>query len=438
MPLSAKHGRSADILHRLSTYHAVNIDLSLRDSYRQLLEKLGNPHLELPPVIHVAGTNGKGSTIAFMRAMLEAAGLKVHVYTSPHLVSFHERIRLAGDVISEASLCSVLLECEFVNEKAPVTLFEITTAAAFLAFSRIPADILLLETGLGGRLDATNVVPQPIASVITRISYDHRDFLGDTLEQIAGEKAGIFKKNVPAIIAPQFTDAVSKTLAAHASKKHTPCFTHGTEWSYTTTETGFEYRDNQSKLALPKPNLLGEHQYANAATAIATIKKQTQFKISDDAIRQGVQTAAWPARLQRLMEGPLVQLLPQGTELWLDGGHNDSAGEALAQQAKHWAADGKPLLVIMGMLNTKNVAEFLGPIARHISALVAIPIPHEPKSMKGEAIAQTATNLGIAARTARDNAHDALGWLLTQTTEPARILITGSLYLAGQILKSHK
>ncbi|MBY0428090.1 MAG: bifunctional folylpolyglutamate synthase/dihydrofolate synthase [Alphaproteobacteria bacterium] len=431
--------RSDDILQRLSAYHAVNIDLSLRDSYSQLLEKLGNPHLELPPVIHVAGTNGKGSTIAFMRAMLEAAGLKVHVYTSPHLVSFHERIRLAGNLISESSLCSVLLECEYVNEKAPVTLFEITTAAAFLAFSRIPADVLLLETGLGGRLDATNVVPHPIASVITRISYDHRDFLGDTLEQIAGEKAGIFKANVPAIIAPQFSDAVSKSLAKKATETHTPCFTNGSDWSYAITENGFEFRDNDLKLTLPKPKLIGEHQYANAATAVATLKKQTQFKISDEAIRQGVETAAWPARLQRLSEGPLVQLLPAGSELWLDGGHNDSAGEALAQQAKHWATeDGNPLLVMMGMLNTKNVAEFLGPLAPHIGALAAIPIPDEPKSMTGDAITQTALELGISASTAHHNAQDGLGWLLGQTAATARILITGSLYLAGQILKSHR
>ncbi len=430
--------RSDDILERLSAYHAINIDLTLRDSYAQLLEKLGNPQLHLPPVIHVAGTNGKGSTIAFMRAMLEAAGLKVHVYTSPHLVSFHERIRLAGELISEDTLCSVLLECEYVNEKAPVTLFEITTAAAFVAFSRIPADVLLLEVGLGGRLDATNVVPAPIASVITRISYDHRDFLGDTIEQIAAEKAGIFKHNVPAIIGPQFSDAVSTTLADKATAIGALQFTHGKDWNIRQTETGFEVSVKGGILSFPKPNLLGAHQIANAATAIAALKTQTQFNISDDALRSGVQNAAWPARLQRLNHGPLVKLLPAGYELWLDGGHNDSAGEALSQQAKLWTQqDGKPLQVVMGMLKTKQVDEFLAPLAPHIHALAGIEIPHEPKSQSTAVIANSAQQLGIAKSMAHDSAEHAIGWLLTQTPKPARILITGSLYLAGHILKEH-
>jgi len=430
---------SKDILQRLSAYHSVNIDLSLRDSYHRLLKKLGNPHLELPPVIHVAGTNGKGSTIAFMRAMLEAAGLRVHVYTSPHLVSFHERIRLAGELISEDTLRSVLMECEYMNEKAPVTLFEITTAAAFLAFSRIPADVLLLETGLGGRLDATNIIKNPVATAITRISYDHRDFLGETLEQITAEKAGIFKKNVPAIIAPQFIDVVSKTLADKARLAHTLCLTHGTDWSYTMTQDGFEYHDENSKLSLPKPNLIGEHQYANAATAIATLKQQTQFKVSDDAMRRGIENAVWPARLQRLADGPLMKLLPDGYELWLDGGHNDSAGEALAQQAKHWASgDGKPLCAIVGMLGSKNPSEFLDALAPQLTALAGIAIPEESKSLSSDIIAQTAAKLGITASKSHDSVQEAIGWLLTKSQAPARILITGSLYLAGYILKTHK
>ncbi len=431
--------RSKDILQRLMVYHAVNIDLSLRDSYRQLLEKLGNPHLVLPPVIHVAGTNGKGSTIAFMRAMLEAAGLRVHVYTSPHLVSFHERIRLAGELISERSLCDVLLECEAINAKAPVTLFEITTAAAFLAFSRVSADVVLLETGLGGRLDATNIVPNPIASIITRISYDHRDFLGDTLEQITAEKAGLFKQQTPAIIAPQFSGVVSKTLSSKAMLADAPLFTHGVDWFTSLTQDGFEYRDSISTLSFPKPNLVGEHQVANAATAIAALRKQRHITLHDNDLRYGVQNAVWPARLQRLTQGALVALLPVGYEIWLDGGHNDSAGEALARQATHWAeADTKPLCVIMGMLNTKNPAEFLAPLAPHIAALAGLAIPEEPKSLSSELIAQTANKLGIHVSKAQGSAQEAIEWLLAKNPMPARFLITGSLYLAGQILRTNK
>jgi dihydrofolate synthase/folylpolyglutamate synthase len=430
--------RSDEILQRLSAYHAVNIDLTLRDSYSNLLKRLGNPHLALPPVIHVAGTNGKGSTIAFMRAILEAAGLRVHVYTSPHLVSFHERIRLAGKPISEDNLCNVLLECERTNRQAPVTLFEITTAAAFLAFSRTSADVLLLEVGLGGRLDATNIISKPLATAITRISYDHRDFLGNTIEEIASEKAGIFKKHVPAIIAPQFIDAASKTLSDKARAADAPLFEHGSNWSYMITENGFDFGDGKTISHFPKPNLVGMHQYANAATAIATLKKQNKFEISDEHIRTGIQNAAWPARLQKLSAGPLVELLPAGTELWLDGGHNDSAGEALAQQAEDWAkTDTKPLLVMAGMLASKSPDEFLTPMAPHIIALAGISIPGESKSMDGAVLTQTAQKLGVPATYAAASASDALSWLLRQNNGPARILITGSLYLAGYILKEN-
>lgn len=429
--------QSSEILKRLSSYYAVNIDLSLRQPYRELLEKLGNPQLHLPPVIHVAGTNGKGSTVAFLRAMLEAAGLRVHVYTSPHLVSFHERIRLAGEPISESSLCSVLLECEYMNAKTPVTLFEITTASAFLAFSRIPADVLLLEVGLGGRLDATNVIDTPIATAVTRISYDHREFLGDTLEQISAEKAGIFKTNVPAVIAPQFSPVVIKTLNDKAMLAGAIAFSHGTDWSYTITPTGFDFMTPSQNLSFPKPSLLGEHQYANAATAIAILKQQKQFRINDIAIAQGLGRAYWPARLQRLTSGPLVRMLPSGFELWLDGGHNDSAGDVLARQAEIWRAqDAKPLLGIVGMLATKNPAEFLAPLSSHMHAVAGVPISGESKSHDSAFIASKAQELGIDA-SAHDSASQAVIWLIAKSPQPARILITGSLYLAGHILREN-
>lgn len=429
---------SQDILARLNAYHSVNIDLSLRDSYAQLLGALGNPHVKLPPIIHVAGTNGKGSTIAFLRAMLEASGLKVHVYTSPHLVSFHERIRLAGQLISEDDLCDVLLECERLNDGAPVTQFEITTAAAFLAFSRVPADVLLLEVGLGGRLDATNMISQPLASVITRISYDHRDFLGNSLHEIASEKAGIFKKNIPAIIAPQFATEVSQTLIEKAAAAQTPLHAYGTDWSYTPNSAGLEFVVNGKATQFPKPNLIGMHQYANAATAIAVLKQQTKFNIGDAAIAHGVQYAEWPARLQQIKKGPLVDMLPQGYELWLDGGHNDSAGDMLAIQAASWAAqDKKPLMVILGMLASKHPEEFLASLASHIAALAAIPIPNE-KTQSTDTLALTARETGIKTTQTHQNAQDALKWLISLSPQPARILITGSLYLAGHILQKNK
>lgn len=429
---------SQDILARLNAYHSVNVDLTLRDSYTQLLGVLGNPQVKLPPIIHVAGTNGKGSTIAFLRAMLEASGLKVHVYTSPHLVSFHERIRLAGELISEDDLCGALLECERLNDGAPVTQFEITTAAAFLAFSRVPADVLLLEVGLGGRLDATNMISQPLASVITRISYDHRDFLGNSLQEITSEKAGIFKKNIPAIIAPQFAQEVTQTLVKKAAAAQTPLHAFGTDWSYTPNSSGFDFILGGKATQFPKPNLIGAHQYANAATAIAVLKQQTKFTIGDVAIAHGLQHAEWPARLQQLKEGPLVDLLPQGYELWLDGGHNDSAGDMLAIQATAWhAQDKKPLLVMLGMLASKQPGEFLASLASHITALAAIPIPNE-KTQSADTLALTARAVGVKTTQNHQNAQEALQWLLSLSPQPSRILITGSLYLAGHVLQKNK
>lgn len=416
--------RSAPILSRLSALHPKNIDLSLRGAYSQLLSALGHPEKKLPPIIHVAGTNGKGSTIAFMRAVLEASGRRVHAYTSPHLVMFHERIRLAGKLIDDDALCDVLLTCEKANAGAPVTFFEITTAAAFLAFSRAPADILLLETGLGGRLDATNVIEAPIATIITRISYDHREFLGDTLEAITAEKAGILKKNIPAIIAPQKEAVVLRVLekkAAEIGAPFLPCSMSDAE---------------QIKSAFPVLSLTGAHQYINAAMAIATLKELKQFSIPESAISTGLQKAEWPARLQRLTTGAMANTLPAGSELWLDGGHNDSAGEVLSVKAADWQKQDKmPLMIILGMLGTKNPQEFLAPLAPYIHALAAIPIPGEPHCQPPMALCAAAASLGIASKP-YENAAQALA-ALSATQGPVRVLITGSLYLAGHILKEN-
>ncbi len=345
---------SASLLARISTYYK-DVDLSLRADYWDLLESFNNPHLRLPPVIHVAGTNGKGSTIAFMRAMAESAGLSVHTYISPHLVHIHERIRLNGELVAEDVLMALFQEIEARLDGKKLTQFEILTVAAFLAFSRLPADLLLLETGMGGRLDATNIIQKPIATVITRISHDHAAFLGDELAQIAGEKAGIFKKNVPAIVGPQQGEQVRDAFISHAAEKECPLYMHGRDWNFTPTASGFTLDMNGAAIDLPAPSLFGAHQSGNAATAAMALLTQRHFNIPADALQKGVQTAQWPARLQQLRNGPLVDALGQGSELWLDGGHNDSAGEVLAEQAKRWQAlDGKKLFLIHGMINTKN------------------------------------------------------------------------------------
>jgi dihydrofolate synthase / folylpolyglutamate synthase len=430
---------SAEILARLYTYHALPIDLSLRDGYFRLLERLGNPHLELPPVIHVAGTNGKGSTLAFLRAMLEADGKSVHVYTSPHLVQFHERIRIAGQLIGERLLLELLKECEAANAAGQVTFFELTTALAFLAFSRTPADFTLLETGMGGRLDATNVVPHPAVSIITRISYDHREFLGQSLKEIAGEKAGIFKKGTPAVVAPQDGEEVIQTLEEKAEATGTPLFRHDRNWRYALTGDGFSFLSSAFTETFPEPGLKGEHQYANAATAIAALM-QLPHRIYPTAMQRGLRTVEWPARLQQLTHGPLVKKLPEGTELWLDGGHNDSAGLALAHMAKAWGEEEKkPLFLIYGMLSSKQPEAFLAPLAPHTKALAAIAVPEESKSLGAAEAAQAAIRAGISEAQAAANLTEALDFCLKQAENfSSRILICGSLYLAGYVLRDHR
>lgn len=387
-------------------------------------------------MIHVAGTNGKGSTLAFLRAMLEAAGLRVHVYTSPHLVWFHERIRVAGALIDDNALTALLEECEAVNGGAPITFFEVTTAAAFLAFARTPADIVLLETGLGGRLDATNVVARPAVTAITRISYDHMQYLGTTLAEIAAEKAGIFKPDVPVVVAPQPEPGVMDTLRDHATAVGAPLRAYGDAWRIDPGAAGFCFQSTTRTLDLPMPGLLGAHQLFNAGTAIACLDP-LGIPIADTAVRSGVADVTWPARLQRLTIGPLAARLPPGWDLWLDGGHNDSAGEVLAIQAARWRDDGRPLLLIVGMLATKQPDAFLRPLAPYVTALRSVALTGEEASQDPAVLAALAQTVGVFDAVPMASPAAALDALVAQHAGPARVLICGSLYLAGAILAAN-
>ena len=417
------------VLDRLKTLHPKAIDLSLGRIAR-LLDRLGNPHASLPPVLHVAGTNGKGSLVAYLRAMLEAAGYRVHVYTSPHLVRFSERIRIAGEEIGAGPLAALLEECEHANAGAAITFFEITTAAAFLAFARTPADVTLLETGLGGRLDTTNMVARPALTAITPIALDHQPFLGDSLAQIAFEKAGILKPGIPAVIGPQPDEAIA-VLAARATESGAPLFRHGDDWTATGDAHGMTYRSAARRLDLPPPGLTGPHQIDNAGLALACMERLEGFSVSDAALGAGLRDVIWPARLQRLTLGPLAEQLPPGWELWLDGGHNPAAAKALARMAESWRD--RPFHVIVGHMNNRDCSAFLRPLAPTITRLYGVPIPGEANSQSAAAITQAATEAGIAAiKAASPNA--ALASLISETRKPARVLICGSLYLAGHIL----
>jgi dihydrofolate synthase / folylpolyglutamate synthase len=413
------------VLERLKSLHVRLIDLSLERVLR-LLHALDDPHEHLPPVVHVAGTNGKGSTLAFLRAFLEAAGYRVHVYTSPHLVRFNERIRVAGELIGEDPLLALLEECERVNAGAPVTFFEITTAVAFLAFARAKADVTLLETGLGGRFDATNVIARPAVTAITPVSLDHQHFLGDTIDKIAFEKAGILKPHVPAVLAAQHPAAQS-VLDARAREVGAPLLCSGREWSATATETGFRYRGRRD-LSLPPPALLGPHQYENAGTALACLDVLSGIAVSEKALARGMRTVEWPARMQRLARGPLFSVLPRDAELWLDGGHNPAGGAALAQVAEGWRD--RPLDLIFGMLATHDPAGFLAPLAPHLRRLAAVAIPGEPNARPADELADAARRLGIDAVAAPD----LRGAVASVASPGARALICGSLYLAGRVL----
>ncbi|MBO9447049.1 folylpolyglutamate synthase/dihydrofolate synthase family protein [Ruegeria sp. R14_0] len=415
------------ILERMMALHPKIIDLTL-DRVWRLLAALDNPQQKLPPVIHIAGTNGKGSTQAMIRAGLEGAGLSAHAYTSPHLARFHERIRLGGELISEPDLTAVLDECYAANGGENITYFEITTCAALLAFARSKADYTLLEVGLGGRLDATNVIHEPAVTAITPVSIDHEQFLGNTLGKIAAEKAGIIKPGVPCIVGPQHDEAL-EVIEYTAARLGAPLLVHGQHWHVTEENGRLIYQDETGLRDLPLPNLLGAHQIQNAGTALAVLR---HLSLGDDAYEAAVTKAEWPARMQRLKTGPLVQLAPKA-ELWLDGGHNAAAGQALADLLATLPA--RPTHMICGMLNTKDVTGYLAPLAEQAQSLTAVSIPGEAATLRADDTAAAASKVDLSATTAESVA-DAVNNIVAKDPQ-ARILICGSLYLAGNILREN-
>ncbi len=418
---------SDEILTRLMSLHPKVIDLTLERVHR-LLAALGHPERALPPVIHIAGTNGKGSTQAMIRAGLEAQGKRVHAYTSPHLARFHERIRLAGALISEPALTALLDECYAQNGGAPITFFEITTCAAFLAFARTPADYTLLEVGLGGRLDATNVIDRPAATIITPVSIDHQQFLGETLPEIAGEKAGIIKRGVPCIVGPQAPEGLA-VIEARAERLGAPLFVHGQHWTAFEERGRLIYQDENGLMDLPLPNLPGPHQIENSGAAIAALRLLGAGAGAEAAVSR----AEWPARMQRLRRGPLAESAP-GVELWLDGGHNPAGGAAVAATLARMPA--RPTHLICGMINTKDVLGYLRPLAAQAASLTAVTIPEEPNAVAAETIAADARAAGFAAVGMAASVQDALKAIAAQDPQ-ARVLICGSLYLAGRVLRDN-
>lgn len=409
------------------TLHPKVIDLTL-GRVERLLGELNHPEHFLPPVIHIAGTNGKGSTQAMIRAGLEATGAKVHAYTSPHLARFHERIRLAGELISEDFLSELLDECLEANGPGEITFFEITTCAAFLAFARTPADFTLLEVGLGGRLDATNVVDRPSLCIITPVSLDHQQYLGETVGAIAGEKAGIIKPGVPVIVGPQTAEGLA-VIEAKAEALGAPMLAFGRQWDVWEERGRLIFQDENGLLDLPLPNLLGPHQVQNAGAAIAALRHLGRGEAACEA---AVTRAEWPARMQRLRRGPLPESAPS-VELWLDGGHNPAGGEAVAATLARMPA--RETHLICGMLNTKDVGGYMTPLKGHVTRLHAVSIPGEQNTLPAEVTAEAARKAGIDAVTAPSVA-EALASIAAQSPG-ARVLICGSLYLAGSVLREN-
>ena len=432
--------RSDAVLERLLSLHPKKIDLVL-DRIQRLLAQLGHPERALPPVIHVAGTNGKGSTCAFSRAMLEAQGLKVHVYSSPHLVEFRERIRVSGALISEEELSATLEECERVNDGAPITFFEITTAAAFVAFARHKADALVLEVGLGGKYDATNVIAKPRMTIITPIGLDHAEFLGEQIAGIAAEKAGIIKPGVPLVVGNQ-EDVPRDVILRRADALSAPAYVFGQDFFAHQEHGRMVYQDTDGLLDLPLPKLIGRHQIENAATAIAGLRRAAHGWGKDSAIERGLRTVEWPARLQRLHHGPLLEMAPDGAEVWLDGGHNPHGAAAVASAMADLEDRGeRPLYLICGMLRTKDALSFLSTfrgLARHVAT---VTIPGEAMSLGAGELYDRARAAGLDAAPAED-IEDAMlqlaAWTRAHPKEPPpRILICGSLYLAGVVLSEN-
>ena len=420
------------LIDRLNRRHPKVIDLSL-DRIQLLLDRLDHPERKLPPAVHVAGTNGKGSVIAFLRAFAEAAGLKVHVYTSPHLIRFNERIRIAGNLITDHRLLELLEECEAAAGDDPITFFEITTAIAYLAFSRTSADLALIETGLGGRLDATNVLDAPAVTALTPISLDHQGYLGNKLSGIAGEKAAIMRPGVPCIVARQ-PDEAMPVIREKADEIGAELLVSGQDWSVERERARMAVRTSSKLRDLPVPILAGDHQIDNAAQAIACLDSLGGVPVSDAAITKGLDGADWPGRLQRLTKGPLLDELPPGWEIWVDGGHNAAAGLALARQAARWKD--RPLALMVGMLKSKDPRAFLEPLAPHAQLALTVKIPGEDGAWSAEDLARRATAAGMTAFES-GGPHPAVQGIPSRLDRPGRILICGSLYLAGEVLKTH-
>ena len=439
-PAATPSGPLEALLARLSGLHPERIELGL-ERMQRLLERLDQPQRKLAPVIHVAGTNGKGSTIAYLRAIMEAARLRVHAYTSPSLVRINERYRLGrpggGSLVGDGELCAVLERCEQANASEPITIFEIETAAALCLFAQHPADVVLLEVGLGGRLDATNVIDAPLASVIAPISMDHTEFLGETLTAIAREKAGIIKRNVPTICAEQSPEVMA-VIEQQAQRMKSPLLAAGQEWQVNVERGRLVYQDDRGLMDLAAPRLFGRHQFDNAGLAIATLRAQNLFRLEPAAFEAGIVNAEWPARMQRLASGTLLNQAPHGCEIWLDGGHNAAGGRvAAAALADLEERVSRPLVLIVGMMANKDAGAFLANFAGLTRHIIAVQIPNRDGSMPPDQLADAARQLGMRVEIAA-SIEAALSSVARLAYEvPPRILITGSLYLAGHVLAAN-
>jgi len=425
--------RTEALVEKLLANHPKGFDLSL-GRILGLLEKLGNPHKRIPPAVHVAGTNGKGSTLAFVRAILEAAGYKIHVHTSPHLVNWGERYRLAGTLVDDETLAEAIERVAETNAGTPITVFEIMSAVMFILFSEHEADYSLVEVGLGGRADATNVLEKPVVCAITPVALDHQAYLGDTIEKIAFEKAGIIKRGVPVVVAPQESGARDVIEEVALKTKAKPFFALQ-DFDYYRDATGFVYQDEEGLLDLPLPRLVGEHQLANAALAVAAVRK-SGIEVSEEAFRDAMKNVVWPGRLEKLPEGILTQQIGQGANVWIDGGHNPNAGEAIAKELmRQLASDDQHLLMICGMINTKEPLGYFLPFAKLKAEVISVPVLMSDAGIPPLELAGSARKAGLKAEAV--NSLDAAVEIARKRCEedPAlRILFCGSVYMLGEVL----